>query len=123
MLKVCGRKTSSNVQAVMWSIAELGLPHERYDVGHRFGGVEFRLGRRELGHIHGDQLVDIPFPKRVRDEIVSAGEAQPHHILPETGWVSLSIDSDEDVERAIRLLRRSFLLAVEHRQRLAKTSN
>ena len=90
---------------------------------HRFGGVEFRLGRRELGHIHGDRLVDIPFPKRVRDEIVSAGDAQPHHILPETGWVSLFINSDEDVERAIRLLRRSFLLAVEHRQRLAKTFN
>ena len=28
---------------------------------HRFGGVEFRLERRELGHIHGDWLVDIPF--------------------------------------------------------------
>jgi len=40
MLKVWGRKTSSNVQAVMWSVAELGLPHERYDVGHRFGGVD-----------------------------------------------------------------------------------
>lgn len=34
---------------------------------HRFGGTEYRLGRRELGHIHGDALVDIPFPKRVRD--------------------------------------------------------
>src|SRR6476646_10475211 len=29
---------------------------------HRYGGLEFRLGRRELGHIHGDRLVDIPFP-------------------------------------------------------------
>ena len=35
MLKVWGRKTSSNVQAVMWSVGELGLPYERYDVGHR----------------------------------------------------------------------------------------
>jgi glutathione S-transferase len=40
MLKVWGRKTSSNVQAVMWSIAELGLPYERYDVGHRHGGLD-----------------------------------------------------------------------------------
>src|SRR5208283_461808 len=40
MLKVWGRKTSSNVQAVMWSIGELGLACERYDVGHRFGGVD-----------------------------------------------------------------------------------
>ena len=40
MLRVWGRKTSSNVQAVMWSIAELGLPHERYDFGHRYGGLD-----------------------------------------------------------------------------------
>lgn len=38
MLKVWGRKTSSNVQAVMWCIGELELPHERYDVGHKYGG-------------------------------------------------------------------------------------
>ena len=34
-------------------------------VPHRFGGVEFRLGRVELGHIHGDYLADLPFPKAV----------------------------------------------------------
>jgi glutathione S-transferase len=40
MLQVWGRKTSSNVQAVMWAIGELGLACERYDFGHRFGGVD-----------------------------------------------------------------------------------
>ena len=89
---------------------------------HRFGGVEFRLGRRELGHIHGDQLVDIPFPKRVRDQIVSAGEAEPHHVLPGSGWVSVFLRSQEDVERAIRLLRRSFSLAMDHQAHLAGTA-
>jgi Luciferase len=49
---------------------------------HRFGGVEFRLGTRELGHIHGDALVDVPFPRRVRDELVAAGRARAHHVLP-----------------------------------------
>ena len=29
---------------------------------HRFGGIEFRLGRRELGHLHGNRLADLPFP-------------------------------------------------------------
>lgn len=38
MLKIWGRATSSNVQAVMWGVAELGLPYERYDIGHTFGG-------------------------------------------------------------------------------------
>ncbi len=55
---------------------------------HQFGGTEYRLGKREIGHIHGDHLVDIPFPTRVRDEIVAAGRAEPHHVLPDSGWVS-----------------------------------
>ncbi len=40
MLTVWGRKTSSNVQALMWCIGELGLPHERHDAGHRYGGTD-----------------------------------------------------------------------------------
>ena len=84
---------------------------------HRFGGTEFRLGTREIGHVHGDYLVDIPFPKCVRDAVVEAGEAEPHHILPESGWVSLYLRTSEDVERAIRLLRRSYDLAVEKAQK------
>jgi glutathione S-transferase len=37
MLKVWGRNTSSNVQKVMWAIGEMGLPHERIDIGGPFG--------------------------------------------------------------------------------------
>ena len=82
---------------------------------HRFGGTEFRIGRREIGHIHGDVLVDIPFPKKVRDEIVAAGEAEPHHILPETGWVSFYLRNDGDIERAIALLKKSYDLALKQK--------
>jgi hypothetical protein len=83
---------------------------------HRYGGLEFRLGKRELGHVHGDALVDIPFSKAARNEIVAAGEAEPHHILPNSGWVSVFLRANKDVERAIVLLERSFQLAVEHRK-------
>lgn len=83
---------------------------------HRFGGVEYRLGTRELGHIHGDHLLDIPFPKKVRDEIVDQGLAKPHHILPETGWVSFYLREEEDVQKAIRLLRRSYEIALKQKQ-------
>lgn len=82
---------------------------------HRFGGVEYRLGTREIGHMHGDYLVDIPFPKRVRDEIVAAGEADPHHILPETGWVSFYVREESDVARAIALFQRSYQIAMQQR--------
>jgi luciferase-like monooxygenase len=84
---------------------------------HRYGGLEFKLGKRELGHIHGDRLVDIPFPKSVRNELVAAGEAEPHHILPESGWVSVFLREEPDVDRAIRLLERSFSLAAERTTR------
>ena len=82
---------------------------------HRFGGTEFRIGKREVGHIHGDSLVDIPFPKKIRDEIVAAKEAEPHHILPETGWVSFYLHKDGDIEKVINLLRRSYEIALKQR--------
>ena len=37
MIKVWGRNTSSNVQKVMWAVEEIGLPHERIDIGGPFG--------------------------------------------------------------------------------------
>jgi len=84
---------------------------------HRFGGVEYRLGKRELGHIHGDHLLDIPFPVKVRQEIVAAGLAQPHHLLADSGWVSFYLKEPADIQRAIDLLQRSYDLASVQRQK------
>jgi luciferase-like monooxygenase len=75
---------------------------------HRFGGVEFRVGRRELGHLHGDRLADLPFPVRVREQLVAAGKAAPHHILPESGWVSRYIRSSDDVAEVVALFRLNY---------------
>ncbi len=83
---------------------------------HRFGGTEYVLGeRREIGHIHGDELVDIPLPTRLRDEVVAAGRARPHHILPESGWISFYLKEPADLERAIELFRLSYAVAVRQR--------
>ena len=87
---------------------------------HRFGGTEYRLGHREVGHVHGDSLVDIPFPLHVRDELVKGGEADPHHILPKSGWVSIFLRNADDVERAIRLLRKSYEIALAYQTRSAQ---
>lgn len=86
---------------------------------HRFGGVEYVIGKREIGHIHGNYLVDIPFPKKVRDEIVAAGRAAPHHILPETGWVSFYLRREEDVAQAIALLFESYQIAQKQKPKAA----
>jgi hypothetical protein len=75
---------------------------------HRFGGVEFRLGRAEIGHLHGGRLADLTFPTRVRDELVQAGRAVAHHVLPDSGWVSFRIGGPEDVPAALALFRMSY---------------
>jgi hypothetical protein len=75
---------------------------------HRFGGTEYCLGRREIGHVHGDSLVDIPFTRKIREELVAAGRAERHHILPDSGWVSVYLREPPDLDRAIELLRYSY---------------
>jgi hypothetical protein len=75
---------------------------------HPFGGIEFRVGRRELGHLHGSRLADLPFPVRVRKELVAAGEAEPHHVLPESGWVSYYIHDVTDIPRVVALFRLNY---------------
>lgn len=74
---------------------------------HRFGGIEFRLGRRELGHVHA-RIADLPFPRRVRDELVTAGRARPHHVLPDSGWVTVPLRTAEDAARVIELFRLNY---------------
>ena len=89
------------------SRAVAGWPGVRA-VPHRFGGTEFRLGRVELGHLHGNRLADLPFPRRIRDELVRSGRAEPHHVLPQSGWVSRWIGGPDDVEEVIALFRLNY---------------
>jgi hypothetical protein len=62
---------------------------------HRFGGVEFRIGKRELGHLH-ETWADLPFTPRIREMLVQTGRAEPHR-FGVRGWVSRELD-DEVVE-------------------------
>lgn len=80
---------------------------------HRFGGTEFRYGRRELGHVHGDHQADIVFPMEVRDRLVEEGKAEPHHILPHSGWITFRFRDDKDAGSAVELFRLSYEIAVE----------
>ena len=71
---------------------------------HRFGGVEFRLGNRELGHLHRE-IADLPFVRTIRDMLVEIGRAQPHHVLPDSGWVTVPL---QDADEVIELFRLSY---------------
>jgi hypothetical protein len=82
---------------------------------HRFGGVEFRVGRRELGHLHGDHLADLPFTRAIRDELLAAGRVVRHGPLPDSGWASRPIRTEEDVQAVVELLRMQYDRAVSGR--------
>lgn len=76
---------------------------------HRFGGIEFRVSGREMGHMHGGRFADLPFPMSIRNELVKDGRALPHHILPNSGWVTFVInEEDDDITSLIRLFRMQY---------------
>jgi len=76
---------------------------------HRFGGVEFNLGKVEVGHIHSNGMLDIPFTRKIAEILVAEGECEPHHLLPETGWITFYMRGEDDVAQAARLMRLSYL--------------
>ncbi len=76
---------------------------------HRFGGREFRFGSAEVGHIHPGVAVDIPFPRSVRDALLSGGLAEKHHWVPNSGWITFRIRCEQDFKHALWLMRLSCL--------------
>ncbi|MFC6991707.1 luciferase family protein [Haladaptatus sp. GCM10025707] len=76
---------------------------------HRFGGVEFQLAGREIGHIHRNGMTDIPYPKRLRDALVEARLTGPHHLFPDAGWTTFYVTDAAGADRAVWLLRANYL--------------
>lgn len=75
---------------------------------HRFGGVAFRVGRREMGHVHVGGTADLLVTVRMRRDLVARGRAQAHHTLPHSGWISFRIRSEHDVPAAVELFRLNY---------------
>ena len=75
---------------------------------HRGGMIFFHVGRREIGHLHGERLADLPFPVRIREKLVSEGKAELHYLHPKTGWVSYYIRSESDIDPIVELFRLNF---------------
>jgi luciferase-like monooxygenase len=74
----------------------------------RFGSTRFMVGRRELGHMHEAHL-DLPMPKTRKAELLEQGSVQNHRYTPPTsGWVTLAIQDEADVQFAIELLREQY---------------
>lgn len=94
---------------------------------HRFGGREFRFGKAEVGHVHTGGIVDIPFPRPVRDALLAEGLAEEHRWVPDSGWITFRIRGDGDLKHALWLMRLSYLRyslkkAIDPRQLLEQES-
>jgi hypothetical protein len=71
----------------------------------RSGMIQVRFGGLELGHVHNGVAAHLPFPRKVRDDLIALGHATPHPLFPSSGWIERRIDADEDLV-TVRLLFR-----------------
>jgi hypothetical protein len=90
----------------------------------RRGEFAFRVGGREIGHLHGDHAAHFGFPKQVWRELKERGRIAPHPVFPDAeGPAARRIDNDTDVRDVIELLRLNYGRAVAHYRRAAPTGS
>ncbi|HXP49282.1 MAG TPA: luciferase family protein, partial [Bacteroidia bacterium] len=75
---------------------------------NRFGGIEILVDKNEMGHLHGERLADLPFPLKIKERLVRSGQALPHHIYPESGWISYWIRNSGDIPAVIDLFKLQY---------------
>jgi len=77
------------------------------------GELAFTLGRRQIGHLHGDHAAHFSFPKDVWAELIAQGRVVPHPVFPDAqGPAARRIESQADVRDVIELLRLNYDRAV-----------
>jgi hypothetical protein len=75
----------------------------------RRGEFAFTVGRREIGHLHGDHAAHFGFPKDVWEELRAQGRIVPHPVFPDrAGPAARRIEDDADVRDVIALLRLNY---------------
>jgi len=75
----------------------------------------FTLGRREIGHLHGDRVMHTGFPKAVWQELFDAGRIDYHPVFPgKPGYAARKIESEDDIGDVIELLRLNYDPAIAH---------
>jgi luciferase-like monooxygenase len=73
------------------------------------GVTGYRLGRKQVGHVHDDGHADFRFPREVRDELIRSGRAIPHPAFPKSRTTaSYRIRGTEDLAGTIELFRMGY---------------
>jgi Family of unknown function (DUF5519) len=84
------------------------------------GEYSFRVGKREIGHLHGDRSAHFMFPKTVWRELIAAGRVEEHPIFPgKAGPAARRIAGDDDVADVIALMRMQYERAIARRTETA----
>src|SRR4051812_2198370 len=79
----------------------------------RRGEWAFTVGRKELGHLHGDRVMHCGFPKAVWHQLHDAGRIDYHPVFPgKPGFAARAIASQDDVLDVIALLRLNYDRAI-----------
>lgn len=75
---------------------------------HRFGGIEWQVQGREIGHLHGNGILDIRLPtNQAARQAQKLGLALEHHTYPGSAWVSLSLQNSTEIPAALTLLQQA----------------
>jgi luciferase-like monooxygenase len=75
----------------------------------RRGEFAFRLGRREIGHLHGDHSAHFFFPPQIWDELKASGRIVAHPVFPDKqGPAARRIGGADDVRDVIALVRLNY---------------
>jgi hypothetical protein len=78
------------------------------------GEFAFKVGGREIGHLHGDYAAHFGFPKRVWSELFEQGRIDYHPVFPgRPGFAARRIETDHDVEDVIALMRLNYERVVD----------
>jgi luciferase-like monooxygenase len=73
------------------------------------GEFAFKLGRREIGHLHGDHAAHFSFPKPVWADLMQQGRVVHHPVFPDSqGPAARRIGDEADVRDVIALLRLNY---------------
>jgi Family of unknown function (DUF5519) len=75
----------------------------------RRGELAFKVGGREIGHLHGDRVAHFGFPKHVWRNLFDGGRIDDHPVFPgKAGFGARKIESDFDVDEVIALMRINY---------------
>jgi hypothetical protein len=75
----------------------------------RRGEFAFKVGAREIGHLHGDHAAHFGFPREVFDDLFASGRIVHHPVFPDSHKMAARrIASEDDVRDVIALMRLNY---------------